>query len=343
MGFRRGTLKRFIELLVRENIHRILLAILLVMLFGSMALLFFERELLLKDAVWWSIVTMSTVGYGDISPASAGGRVVAIIVMLLGIGLLGVLTASIATIFVEKRLLENRGMKPVRVKGHFLICGWNFRGEHIVAELRADAKSRKSPIVVIADIPEKPVDDPALHFIRGEIGAPLLGRANLEKAAGVIVLSDDRLDAYSRDAKTILSVMTLKNLAPTVYTCVELMDPRNVDHCQMAKADEIVVAGELSTNMLVQATLDHGISRMVSELVSNRFGNELFKITVPPGYEGRTFFDTLCDLKRDYDIICLGVEDRTGAHLLANPESGYLLKADDRLVVISENRPDFSK
>lgn len=342
MRFYRDTIMHFFDIIIRENIHRILLAILFVMLCGSFGLRYFEKGLALEDAVWWSIVTMSTVGYGDISPSSVGGRVIAIIVMLLGIGLLGILTASIATIFVENRLLENRGMKPARVKGHFIICGWNFRGEKIVAELRADEKSSRTPIVVLADIAEKPVDDPALHFIRGEVSTSLLSRANLEKASGVIVLSDDRLDAYSRDAKTILSVMTLKNLAPQVYTCVELMDPRNVDHCQMAKADEIVVAGELSTNMLVQATLDHGITRMITELVSNRYGNELFKIEIPAGYEGRTFFETLCELKQQHDIICLGVEDKSGNNLVANPDSGYLLGPDDRLVVIAEKRPDFT-
>ncbi len=333
-------IKKLIRLMIREKIHRIFLFIAAVMVSGSLVITFFEEQLKLKDAFWWSIVTMSTVGYGDISPATPGGRITAMIVMLLGIGLLGVLTASIASIFVETRLLENRGMKAADVKDHYIICGWNFRGNIIVEELRADEKSREAPVVVLADLPEKPIDDPLLHFIRGEVEEERLKRANLDKARAVILLSDDRLDAYAGDAKTILSVMTVKNAAPGLYTCVELKDPRNESHCIMAKADEIVIAGELSTNMLVQAALDHGITRIISELVSNRYGNEIFKIPLPEGYAGKTFFDVMTRLKKEHNIICLGVEDRAGKKVVANPDNNHLLGEEDDLIVIAEERPE---
>lgn len=55
------------------------------------------------DGLWWSIVTTTTVGYGDISPASVGGRVIAVVLMLVGIGLIGMLTGSITTYFVKER------------------------------------------------------------------------------------------------------------------------------------------------------------------------------------------------------------------------------------------------
>lgn len=54
------------------------------------------------DALWWSLVTATTVGYGDISPESPGGRIVAAILMLTGIGMIGMVTGSVATYFVSK-------------------------------------------------------------------------------------------------------------------------------------------------------------------------------------------------------------------------------------------------
>src|SRR5262249_46229598 len=52
--------------------------------------------------VWWAVVTVTTVGYGDIYPTTVGGRIVAIMLMLAGIGFLAVLTATIASRFVKQ-------------------------------------------------------------------------------------------------------------------------------------------------------------------------------------------------------------------------------------------------
>jgi len=322
-----------------ENIHRIVVGILLILVVGSAAFSHLEPEMDYGDALWWSVVTMTTVGYGDISPETPGGRIVGMCVMLLGIGFLGLLTATIASALIEKRALENKGMKSAKISGHFVICGWNFKGSDMVKELRADEKSKSLPIVVIADIAEKPIDDPDLHFIRGDVNSDTLGKANIGKAKVAVILSDDRLDSYSRDAKTVLNTLTLKNANPSLYTCVELMDSANVDHCRMAKADEIVVVGEISTNLLVQAALDHGITHMISELVSNRYGKDLYKIDIPGRLIDKTFYQAMCDLKEKHDILCLGIEESAGDRYMANPEKDYRLKESDRLVVIAAQRP----
>jgi len=334
--------KRFIALIRREKILRIVPILLFVVLSGSSSFVYFERNLSFADALWWSVVTLTTVGYGDISPATTGGRIVGMTVMVTGIGFLGVLTASIASIFIENKLLENKGMKTPHVIDHFIICGWNFRGEEVIAELRADPKCGDLPLVVLADIPEKPIDDLQLYFIRGEVNAENLKKANLDEAHAVIVLSDDHLDAYARDAKSILNTLTIKSLNPNVYTCVELMEPGNAEHCEMAKADEIIVVGELSTNLLVQAALDHGITEMISELVSNRYGKDLYKIRLPSDMAGQTFFDAMCALKKEHGILCLGIRHKADEKFIANPESDYKLRADDQLVIIASERPDMA-
>lgn len=74
---------------------------------GSFAIYFFERDTSTTiksygDALWWSIVTITTVGYGDISPSTSAGRVIAAILMLSGIGFLSMLTSTISTYFLTK-------------------------------------------------------------------------------------------------------------------------------------------------------------------------------------------------------------------------------------------------
>lgn len=335
-------LGRFFNLLASEEIYKVVGIVAVVTLLGTVGFVIFEKDMHFGDALWWSIVTLTTVGYGDISPATLGGRLVGIAIMVAGIGFLGTLTATIASIFVENRLLENRGMNATLMKDHFIICGWNFRGEKIVEELRADPKCRDLPIVVLADLPEKPVKDDRLHFIAGDVEADTLEMANIQEAKVVIVLSDERLDAYARDARTVLTTLTIESVNPDVYTCVELMDERNVPHCQRARADEIVVVGELATNLLVQAALDHGITRMVSELVSNRFGEDIYKVPLPADLAGKTFFEAMCRLKEDHGILCMGIEDASGRKFIANPDKDYRLSPEDRLIVIARERPEIA-
>ncbi len=336
-------MRNTIETLRREKIFKIVAIVFLVVLGGSVGFILFEKDMAFPDAFWWSIVTLTTVGYGDISPATTGGRLVGVAVMIIGIGFLGVLTARIASVFIEEKILESKGMKATHVKDHYLICGWNYRGPEVVAGLRADAKVGESaPIVIIADLAEKPLDDPNIHFVRGDVSTENLKRAGIEAARVVLVLSDERLDAYARDAKAILNTLTIESLNNKVYTCVELMDPRNVEYCQMASADEIIVVGEIGTNLLVQAALDHGISRVVSELVSNRHGEDLYKIPLPARHEGRTFYDVMCDLKKQHNVLCIGIEDETGRRLVSNPRPDHALAKGDQLIVISTDRPSIS-
>ena len=178
-----------------------------------------------------------------------------------------------------------------------------------------------------------------LQCIRGEVKPEVLEKANLKAAQGVILVPNENLDPNVQDAKTLLDTLTIKSLYPDVYVCVELMESKNIGHCQRARADEIIVIGELSTNLLVQAALDHGITRMVTELVSNRYGNEVYKIGLPSVMVGWTFFDVMCELKKNQEILCVGVENKGDQKLITNPDGAYHLSSEDDLIVIAISRP----
>ena len=78
-----------------------------IVLLGAFGILMFEENMgTFGDALWWSLVTTTTVGYGDISPESTGGRILAGFLMIVGIGFLGMVTGSVATFFVD-RLSKN--------------------------------------------------------------------------------------------------------------------------------------------------------------------------------------------------------------------------------------------
>lgn len=90
-----------------KTMQAVILSVILLLWIGSVAVLSAEREVAdsainnFGDALWWAIVTVTTVGYGDFSPVSVTGRIVAVVMMLLGIALIGVVTASVAAWFVS--------------------------------------------------------------------------------------------------------------------------------------------------------------------------------------------------------------------------------------------------
>lgn len=322
----------------RENLLYLFAVIFLIVLISSILISWFEPEISFTGGIWWSVVTLTTVGYGDISPATPAGRVLAIVVMFFGIGLLGMLSAGLATILINRRMREDRGMIPSTVEDHIIICEWNHRAKAILKELRADPQTEQTPVVLVADIEEIPLDDSDLLFIRGVVCEETLEKANLKNARTIIVLGDDRAETTARDAKVVLTTLTIESMNPAVYSVVELVDKKNEPHCLRANADEIIIGSELSSHLIASAASDHGISRVVTELLSSRYGNELYSMPVPAEMAGKNFLDILVAMKREKNVTVFGIQKGRAGAFLPNPDADYPVTAEDLLLVISKDR-----
>lgn len=93
----------FKEVMKTNGLIYMLLITIAIVVFGAFGIMFFEPDVgSYSDALWWSLVTTTTVGYGDISPESTGGRILAGFLMVLRIGFVAMVTGSITTYFVDK-------------------------------------------------------------------------------------------------------------------------------------------------------------------------------------------------------------------------------------------------
>lgn len=334
----RKKLQNFYLFLQQENVINLLAVILVIILCSGYLIAFFEPEVSFASGIWWSIVTLTTVGYGDISPTTLEGRVLAILIMFFGIGLLGILSASLASMLISMRIRENKGMTTSKVNNHIIICEWNHRAKAVLKELRSDPQTENLPIVLIADIEEKPVDDPRLIFINGVVNEESLVKANLEQACTIVILGDDSVETTARDAKVVLTTLTVESINPQVYSVVELVDKANEQHCLRANADEIIVGSELNSHLIASAASDHGISRIISELLSSRYGNELYSMPVPEQMIGSSFLDVFIAMKTKKNTTVFGVQKGRGGDFISNPDADYLICEEDYLLVISKDR-----
>lgn len=327
-------MKKIWRLLLEENLHRVFAWVFILVLGSSVLISMVEPGLNWSDSLWWSLVTLTTVGYGDISPATRAGRIIAVVVMFLGIGLLGTMSATFASIMIRRRIKEDKGMKSYTFERHIIICEWNHRARSILKEIRADTKTRETPVVLIAECETKPSPDPDLFFVKGSLDDETLEQSAAANAETVIILGDDSLDASARDAKVVLSTLTVENYCDGVYTVVELVDERNSQHCVRAQADEVIVGSELSSHLIASAALNHGISRIVSELLSTQYGNDLYGVPVPARYVGMAFIDVFVGVKKQHQATILAVQQGKAGILISNPDVDYVLASGDYLVVM---------
>ena len=135
----------WIKQVIRNSFFQIGAGIFIVMMIGGWALQYLETGEITQseNPFWWTIVTMTTVGYGDFAPETLQGRVFAVIIMFAGISLIAMLTATISSIFVAQRIREGKGLEKINVQNHIIVCGWNSRSEE--RRVGKEGRSRWSP------------------------------------------------------------------------------------------------------------------------------------------------------------------------------------------------------
>lgn len=238
------------------------------------------------DAAWWAIVTMTTVGYGDLFPVTWQGRwLVSFPTMVLGIGLLGYAIGLLTTAVIERHSQERKGMLPYSGRDHVIICHCPSE-EHlldVVEEIRADASWRGVDVVVVTDaldeLPEA-FRGAGIHFLRGNPSREaVLEAAGVRRARSAMVLAQDPMKPAS-DNQSLGVLVTIRALNPGLFVVVECNAKENVKLFQNGGASEVVGMSGLSAELMVQGLQDPGVTGVLSELLSNRAGHQLYIVPV---------------------------------------------------------------
>jgi len=344
----------------RNQVWRILTAILVIWLAGGTALHLVEGDKNPAFETWGE--SLGNVGVPLFSgmnnaPATLAGRVVAVGVIVSGVALAGLFTASVASILIE-RSLRSREVSTLEMSGHLVLCNWSSGGLEWVREVHSSIVTDKRPVVIIHDNPDEVelpdrVDDPAFNDVYLVKGDPanevILKRAKVPQAHSVVVLADDRQGPHA-DGKTILCCIAVKNVCsgeqqPNVVA--ECRDPKYRSHMRKAGADEIISAAEFGLRLLARAALFHGMTRVYQELLTvGRDANEMYLVPVPAGLGGEDFATVAgpCLRQRADRNACLLIGVYRGEKMMLNPVGGEAgpLREGDELILLSPVLPDLS-
>ncbi len=272
----------------------------------------------LGDGYWWAIVSQTTTGYGDRVVTSLGGKLVAAGVMVSGITLLSLVTATIASVFVEQKIMEDLGLTTMKSRGHTVLCGWNRSANRILSTLNEARKGRrKLEVVLICDLPEERMVGLRNEYTNLEIGyvkgdyseETVLKRANIQAAETAIILAQPYGSQMSPlgDERTIITAYAINDLAPDVRICAELTDPNNEQHLRRINVQDIVVTSEYGGYLLGNAVFSPGILQLLNELLSHETGSNYYNVPVPGRFVGRTAGELAIHYRNERNAILIAV------------------------------------
>ncbi|WP_018247374.1 potassium channel family protein [Orenia marismortui] len=327
--------KKFKFKLDRHTFHWLILVVVIILISSAILIMIVEPNDQFNnfvDALWWAIVTVTTVGYGDKYAVTLAGRIISIIVMLLGIGMVGGITAKLADIFIEFKRRRELGELKAEYKNHIIVCGWSSKTREIIEQVLNEDLNNKQ-LVLIANIERDPFPDNKLvHFVRGAITEEeALKKAGVMKAKTAIILNEDE-----NDATTILAVLTVESLNPSIYTIAEITHSENKIHLKNANVDEIVVNNELNSQLLVRSAIYSGTSQIIGELLSNETGNEIYMFASNKEDINKSFLDLFTKYKERDNIILIGIKRED--QIITNPNNNEMIKEADKLIYIANKK-----
>ena len=236
------------------------------------------------DAVYYATVTMTTTGYGDISPVSPWARIInALIITPLRIVFLVLLVGTTLEVLAtegRRVLVDSRWRK--RMRNHIVVVGYGTKGRTAVSTLVRNGRDL-AKVVVIDSRPEA-ISDANLDGVAAIEGdatrRAVLRRAEISKASEVIVTLD-------RDDSTILVTLTTRQLNPRAQIVVAVREEQNVSLLRQSGADSVVTSSDMVGRLVGMSAVSPNIGLMLEDILNSGEGLELSERLVKPEEVGR--------------------------------------------------------
>ena len=317
---------------LRERLFMPVTVVVLVTLAGTLGYygLGREQQATLLDALFMTVITITTIGYGEVIRLDEAGRLFTIVIALTGIGSLFYSLTVTMDHLVMMRISDPMGIKRMKkeinsIEGHVIIAGLGRVGRQAAKEL----SSAGTPFVVIDPQPEVQrlaQDEGYLMLVGDASDDGVLESAQIDKARGLIVTTGD-------DASNVYIVLSARVLNPGLFIISRAVEEASIPKLMRAGADRAMSPYAIGGRRLAHLILSPAVIDFFDSVISrDELSLSLEGVQVVEG--GPAVGRCLADL-------ALG--DRTGAHVLvilrgtevlANPSDAMILESGDRLLAL---------
>ncbi len=308
-----------------------LLMLLLLLCGGTLGYMFIER-MSVNDAFYMTIITITTVGFGEVQPLSPLGRFFTSALIVSGVATATAGVSNIAGIILGSRLwlsIRERRMEELieKLEHHYIVCGYGRMGRQIVRDLN----KRQQTFVVIEqdeELREELLEDNVLHIIGDGTHDDVLHEAHIAQAVGLVA-------ALNSDADNVMTVLSAREINPSLFIVARAAEATSESKLRRAGANRVVSPYMIGGHRMALAMLRPAVHDFMNQMfhVGDRYDMDIGQVSVAEKspLAGRTIAQTNIRQVRNVNILAV---QKANGELIINPNAQHVIQPGEVLIVI---------
>ena len=290
------------------------------------------------NAIWYTLVTLTTVGYGDLFPATIYGRAIGYVFIITSIGIYGIFIGQITNLMATIKENRRLGHNGTALTNHAVIIGWNDFGKMVLDQLISVGKD----VAIITEdrddiefIREK-YPNKSIFILFSELdNHEFLKKANIEESSIVFINLKD-------DTEKLVYILNMKKIYPDLEYVVTLDNGDLKNTFLSAGVSNTISKFEISSKLLASYMFEPDVASYSEDIMSvaktdTDYDIKQFKVIDSNPYVGKAYQDVFFDLKMKYNGVLIGItkRDKYGhKRLLKNPLGDLKISVGDYLIII---------